>query len=95
MVLPLGVTHTLCTAPLCPTKRKGRIIGLKFHTMTVPSRLPEMAWRRFGLKHVVVTPSLWPLNERLRAGSATCWLERALNCCLALVAAARSDASEA
>lgn len=70
-MLPFGVTHTLCTGPLCPTKRKGRIIGLKFQTITVPSIEPEMTCLRLGLKQVDVTPSLWPLNERLRAGSAT------------------------
>ena len=68
MVFPLGVTHTLLTAPLCPTKRKGLIMGLKFQTMTVPSSEPEITWRKFGLKQEEVTPSLWPLKERLSAG---------------------------
>ena len=72
IVFPLGVMHTLCTAPLCPTKRNGRIIGLKFHTITVPSSEPDTTWRKFGLKQEDVTPFLWPLKERLSDGSATC-----------------------
>jgi len=69
IVFPLGVTATLWTGPLCPTNLNGRILGLKFHTMTVLSWEPEMHCFRLGLKHVEITPSLWPLNERLRAGS--------------------------
>ena len=46
-------------------------MGLKFQTMTVPSTDPEMTCLRLGLKHEEVTPSLWPLKDLLRAGSAT------------------------
>ena len=72
MVFPFGVIHTLWTAPLCPTKRNGLAIGLKFQTITVPSSEPEITYLRLELKQEEVTPSLWPLNERLSDGSATC-----------------------
>lgn len=69
IVLPLGVTQTLCTAPLCPTKRKGRMLALKFHTMTELSAEPLMHCLRLGLKQEVSTLSLCPLNERFKLGS--------------------------
>ena len=70
-MLPEGLIATEWMGPLCPTKRNGLTLGLKFHTMTVPSREPETTCLRLGLKQVESTPSLWPLNERLRAGSAS------------------------
>jgi hypothetical protein len=45
------------------------MLGLKFQTITVESYEPEMHCFRLGLKQVVTMPSLWPLKERLRAGS--------------------------
>ena len=69
IVLPSGETQILCTGPLCPTKRKGEMPDLKFQTMTVLSFEPLITWFKRGLNLVQLTASLWPLNERLRAGS--------------------------
>ena len=46
-------------------------MDLKFHTMTVPSSEPLTTYLKFGLNMVEVTPSLWPLKLRSRAGSDT------------------------
>ena len=46
-------------------------MDLKFQTMTVPSRDPETAYLKFGLKTVDVTPSLCPLKLLSKAGSET------------------------
>jgi len=70
MVLPEGEIATELTGPVWPTKRKGLTFGLKFQTMTVLSRDPLITWLKLGLKHVERIPSLWPLNERVKAGSA-------------------------
>jgi hypothetical protein len=69
---------------LWPAKRKARSCGLKFHTITQESVLPETSCFMFGLKATLVTESLCPRNERSRAGSwslvamvSRCWRERA------------------
>ena len=43
--------------------------GLKFQTMTVPSRLDDITYFRFGLNAMPVIASLCPLNDLLSAGS--------------------------
>ncbi len=57
---------------LCPAKRKARICGLKFQTITWPSSEPEMSCFRFVLKATEVTASRWPRKERSRVGSSGC-----------------------
>lgn len=69
IVLPLGVTATELTDPLCPMKRKGLWLALKFQTMTVLSSEPLTTCFKLGLKQTDLTPSLWPLNDRFSEGS--------------------------
>jgi hypothetical protein len=45
--------------------------GLKFQTITVPSRLPETTYFKFGLKAIDVIASLCPLNDLFNDGSPT------------------------
>jgi len=45
------------------------MVVLKFQTITVPSTEPETTYFRLGLKTTLHAWSLWPLNERFKAGS--------------------------
>ena len=69
MTLPYGETLTSWTAPLCPTNLNGRIVDLKFHTITVPSCEPDTTCFKFGLKATLLTCSLCPLKDLFSAGS--------------------------
>jgi hypothetical protein len=46
-------------------------VGLKFHTIRVPSKEELTTCFRLGLKASPVIVSLWPLKDLLRAGSPT------------------------
>ena len=48
---------------------KGLREGLKFHTITVPSREDEITYFKLGLKAIDVIDSLCPLKDLLRDGS--------------------------
>lgn len=69
IILPYGATLTSWTAPLWPTNLNGLIVDLKFHTITVPSYEPDTTCFKFGLKATLLTCSLCPLKDLLRAGS--------------------------
>ena len=66
---PWGFTATSWTGPLWPMNLKGLREGLKFHTITVPSREDEITYFKLGLKAIDVIDSLCPLKDLLRDGS--------------------------